>query len=126
MIFSGFLYTDVMTPIQTEIEKALTAMGEKSKFTDAILAKKLRETAGIEGKKKAVIALSDLVTVLESLEEEGRIYAVTITSSNDILIEKAEHAKEIPLEQKQRRQRHEKSQALFTNADLKSRPSKKK
>ncbi|MCQ2577214.1 MAG: hypothetical protein MJ176_01655 [Treponema sp.] len=115
-----------MTPIQKEIEKALRAMGEKSKFTDAILAKKFRETAGIDGKKKAVIALADLLAALEVLEEDGKIYAVTITSANDLLIEKSDHVKDIPLEQKQRRQRHEKSQSLFTNADLKSKPGKKK
>jgi len=99
-------------------------MGEKSKFTDALLAKKLRETAGIEGKKKAVIALADLLEALEVLEEEGRIYAVTVTSANDLLIEKADHPKDLPLEQKQRRQRHEKSQALFTNGDLNQRGKK--
>lgn len=119
-----------MTPIQNEIYKALEAMGDKSKFTDTVLAKKLRETAKIDGKKKAVIALADLTEALNQLASEGKIFALTITSANDILLERSETPKEIPLENKQRRQRHEKSQLLFTNADLKSqkndRPSKNK
>lgn len=109
-----------MTAIQTEILKALEAMGERSKFTDAVLAKKLREVSKIDGKKKAVIALADLMAALEELEGQGKIYSVTVTSANDLLIERSESAKEIPLENKQRRQRHEKSQSLFTNADLKA------
>ena len=109
-----------MTEIQTEILKALEAMGDRSKFTDAVLAKKLREVSKIDGKKKAVIALADLMAALEELEDQGKIFSVTVTSANDLLIERSESAKEIPLENKQRRQRHEKSQSLFTNADLKA------
>ncbi len=114
-----------MTPIQTEIFKALEAMGDKSKFTDTVLAKKLRETAKIDGKKKAVIALADLMPALDASAEQGRVFAVTVTSANDLLIERSENPKEIPLENKQRRQRHEKSQALFTNGDLQDKSSKK-
>lgn len=107
-----------MTAIQTEIYKALKSMGDKSHFTDAVLAKKLRETAKIEGKKKAIIALADLCAAISELEDEDIYYAVTVTSANDLLIERASQPKEIALENKQRRQRHEKSQPLFTNADL--------
>ena len=107
-----------MTPIQNEIFKALESMGDKSKFTDAVLAKKLRENAKIDGKKKAVIALADLMPALEASAENGRIFAVTVTNANDLLLERAESPKDIPLENKQRRQRHEKSQAIFTNADV--------
>ena len=32
----------IMTPIQTELMKALEAMGDRNRFTDAQLAKKLR------------------------------------------------------------------------------------
>lgn len=107
-----------MTPIQNEIFKALEAMGDKSKFTDAVLAKKLRENAKIDGKKKAVIALADLLPALEASAENGRIFSVTVTNANDLLLERTESPKEILLENKQRRQRHEKSQAIFTNADV--------
>lgn len=113
-----------MTPIQNEIFKALEAMGDKSKFTDAVLAKKLRELTKIEGKKKAVIALADLMPALDQCAANGKIFAVTVTSANDLLIERAERPKEIPLENKQRRQRHEKSQALFTNSDLETKGGK--
>ncbi|MCQ2411099.1 MAG: hypothetical protein MJ053_06530, partial [Elusimicrobiaceae bacterium] len=116
-IFFAIL-TTAMTPIQNEIYKALEAMGDKSKFTDAVLAKKLRELTKIDGKKKAVIALADLLPALDQCAANGKIFAVTVTSANDLLIERAESPKEIPLENKQRRQRHEKSQALFTNGDL--------
>lgn len=115
-----------MTPIQSEILKALDAMGDRSKFTDTVLAKKLRETAKIDGKKKAVIALDDLVAALEESASKGRIFSVTVTNANDLLIERTEVPKEILLENKQRRHRHEKSQALFTNADLSSAPKEGK
>lgn len=95
-------------------------MGDKSKFTDAVLAKKLREIIKNESKKKAVIALADLMPALEASAEAGRIFAVTVTNANDLLLERAESPKDIPLENKQRRQRHEKSQSIFTNADVPS------
>lgn len=107
-----------MTAIQEKIKEALLAMGEKSRFTDAVLSKKLREILKIDGKKKAVIALSDLMAAAESLCEEGKYFSVTVTSANDLIIEKAESLKELSLENKQRRQKHEKSQELFTNSDL--------
>lgn len=107
-----------MTAIQEKIKEALLAMGEKSRFTDAVLSKKLREILKIDGKKKAVIALSDLMAAAESLCEEGKYFSVTVTSANDLIIEKTETLKELSLENKQRRQKHEKSQELFTNSDL--------
>lgn len=109
-----------MTPIQEKIKEALDGMGEKSKFTDAVLSKKLREILNLQGKKKAIIALSDLLEAIEDISQSGKIFSVTITAANDLLIERTENKKEIPLENKQRRQRHEKSQELFTNGDLNS------
>lgn len=111
-------YSVKMTPIQNEILKALDSMGDRSKFTDTVLAKKLRENAKIDGKKKAIIALDDLMAALEESNAKGRIFSVTVTNANDLLIERTESPKEILLENKQRRHRHEKSQALFTNGDL--------
>lgn len=108
-----------MTSLQNEIYKAFKSMGEKSHFTDAILAKKLREITGIEGKNKAIIPLADIMEVLSELESEDIYYAVTVTNANDLLIEKSDAPKEISLENKQRRQKHEKSLSIFTNADLK-------
>lgn len=107
-----------MTLIQNELIKALEAMGERNRFTDAQLAKKLREIAKIDGKNKAVIALADLTFAIESIAESGKIFSITVTSANDLVIERTETFKEIALENKQRRQRHEKSCSIFTSSDL--------
>ncbi len=113
-----------MTLLQTELVKALDAMGDRNRFTDAQLAKKLREIAKIDGKNKAVIALADLAVAVEILAESGKFYSITVTSANDLVIERAESVKEIALENRQRRQRHEKSCIIFTNSDLNTNPSK--
>jgi len=106
-----------LTPIQNEIQRALIAMEGRSHFTDAQLAKKVRELSKIDGKKKAVLALADVMAAIESLEGDV-IYKVTVTNANDLLIERSDEPKELALEAKQRRQRHEKSQQLFTSSDL--------
>lgn len=111
-------YNYEMTLIQNELIKALDAMGERNRFTDAQLAKKLREIANICGKNKAVIALADLTFAIESIAESGKIFSITVTSANDLVIERTETFKEITLENKQRRQRHEKSCSIFTSSDL--------
>lgn len=108
-----------MTLIQEKIKEAILEMGEKSKFTDAVLSKKLREILKIDGKKKAVIAFADLMAAMESLCEEKKFFSVTVTSANALIIEKSQSMKEVSLENRQRRQKHEKSQELFTNADVK-------
>ncbi len=109
-----------MTPLQTEILHALESMGERSRFTDAILAKKLRERCKIDGRKKSVLALADILAAMEVLAdgESPRYYDITITNANDMLIERCDAPRELALDAKQRRQRHEKSQTLFTAADL--------
>ena len=104
-----------MTPIQIAIKNALLAMGDKSKFTDKILAKKLRETLKIDGMKKAVISIDDLLPVIDAVSECGKIFSLTVTNANDILIERTETSKELALENIQRRRRHEKSLMIFTN-----------
>ncbi len=111
-------YNCEMTLIQNELIKALDAMGERNRFTDAQLAKKLREIANIDGKNKAVIALADLTAAIKSIAESGKIFSITVTSANDLVIERTETFKEITLENKQRRQRHEKSCTIFTSSDL--------
>ena len=111
-------YNCEMTLIQNELIKALDAMGERNRFTDAQLAKKLREVAKIDGKNKAVIALADLTAAIKSIAESGKIFSITVTSANDLVIERTETFKEITLENKQRRQRHEKSCSIFTSSDL--------
>lgn len=107
-----------MTLIQNELIKALEAMGERNRFTDAQLAKKLREIANIEGRNKAIIALADLTAARDFLCESGKVFSVTITAANDLIIERTESVKELTLENRQRRQRHEKSCTIFTSSDL--------
>ncbi len=116
--------TYMMTPIQTEISNTLIALKDKSRFTDAVLAKKLRELAGIIGKNKATVALADLMAATSYLEAQDIIYSITVTASNTLILERTDSIKELPLDQIQRRQRSEKSQVLFTTSDLKHKASK--
>lgn len=109
-----------MTPIQIEIEKALEQLSEKSTFTEAILAKKIRENNKIDGKKKAGIAFLDLQTAICALEEKQIFYSVHITSVNEILLKKETAATELEIEAKRRRQSSEKSMTILTSGDLKA------
>lgn len=109
-----------MTPIQIEIEKALEQLSEKATFTEAILAKKIRENNKIDGKKKAGIALLDLQTAICSLEEKQIFYSIHITSVNEILLKKESATSELEIEAKRRRQSSEKSMTILTSGDLKA------
>lgn len=110
----------MMTPIQIEIEKALEQLSEKATFTEAILAKKIRENNKIDGKKKAGIALLDLQTAICSLEEKQIFYSIHITSVNEILLKKESATSELEIEAKRRRQSSEKSMTILTSGDLKA------
>lgn len=110
----------MMTPIQIEIERALEQLSEKSTFTEAILAKKIRENNKIDGKKKAGIALLDLQTAICALEEKQIFYSIHITSVNEILLKKETAATELEIEAKRRRQSSEKSMTILTSGDLKA------
>ncbi|MBR4386415.1 MAG: hypothetical protein IKP51_07840 [Treponema sp.] len=115
-----------LTQIQEEIIRALREMGEKSRFTEAILAKKIRELNKMDSKKKAGIALQDLEAAIFSLEEEGdRPYALTVNSSNELLIERRDEAKQLTAEARQRRLRSEKSMTVLKSTDLEQRQGKK-
>lgn len=112
--------TSSLSLVQKEILKALQMLGEKSKYSETILAKKIRENAKISTKKKAVIALDDLEKVLAYLEEnEIANYSLSMNSANDLLIEKTESSKSLNPEAKQRRIKSERSLTLFTNKDFK-------
>ncbi len=108
-----------MTKVQESIFEAIESMGEKSRFTDTIVSKKIREKNGLEGKKKATISIDDLMVAISLLSEKGSFYSITVTNANDILIEKSSEPKEVSMESIKRRVRHEKSQILFTNKDFK-------
>lgn len=114
-----------ISPIQEQIAKALLSLKERAKFTEAILAKRLRETAKIDQKKKACIALNDLEKAIDFVaENESVFFNLTVTAANDLLIEKSDEAKPLSLESRQRRQKSEKSMSIFTNGDLKQSKNK--
>ncbi|MCR4953081.1 MAG: hypothetical protein K6A43_03305 [Treponema sp.] len=108
-----------LTSLQNEIQKALVALGDRARFSEAILAKKIRENCKIEGKKKAGISLVDLEQAAEFLEEsEDAHYSFMLNSANDLLIEKTETSRFLEGEVRQRRLKSEKSMSIFTNNDL--------
>lgn len=109
-----------LSPIQKEILKALQQLGEKTKYPETILAKKIRENARLDSKRKAVIALNDLEKVLSVLEEDNIFYAVHLNSANDLLLEKTETSVPLSADAHHRRQTAEKSMTIFTDRDLKN------
>ena len=115
-----------LTPIQKEIVLALEQLKEKSLITEAILAKKIRENAKIQGKNKAGICLKDLELCLEYLSQNNQLnFALHLNSVNDILIKKEENFKLLESDAKKRRQSSEKSISVLTNSDLQNKKSTK-
>lgn len=117
-------------------------------FTEANLAKKVRENAKISGKSKAGICLKDLEVCIEYLgENKGLHYALHLNSANDILIKKVgsygeadkmlrgstlsespsdcakREWKLLDGDAKKRRQSSEKSISVLTNGDLRQKAS---
>ena len=118
-----------LTPIQKEIVTALEQMKEKSLITEAVLAKKIRENAKIQGKNKAGICLNDLEVCIEYLAENNQLqFALHLNSANDILIKKEETWKLLESDGqsrllKKRRQSSEKSISVLTSGDLRQKSS---
>lgn len=111
-----------LSPIQKEIAAALQQMKEKSIITEAVLAKKVRENAKIQGKNKAGICLKDLESCIEYLAVNSQLrFELHLNSANDILIKNSENVwKLLESEAKKRRQSSEKSISVLTNGDLRS------
>ncbi len=107
-----------LNPIQEEIYKVIKQMSEKATFTEAVLAKKVRENIKLEGKKKAGLSLADMLAAVEVLAEESIYYSVHVNSVNECLFKKEEGESELALEAKQRRQKSEKSIVLITSGDV--------
>lgn len=115
---------NALTPIQKEIVAALEQMKEKTLITEAVLAKKVRENAKIQGKNKAGICLKDLETCIEILAENNDLpFALHLNSANDILIKKDDSFKLLEADAKKRRQSSEKSISVLTNGDLRQKAS---
>lgn len=113
-----------LTPLQKEIASALEQLKEKALITEALLAKKVRENAKIQGKNKAGISLKDLDSCIQYLAENKSLsYALHLNSANDILIKKEETWKLLEGDAKKRRQSSEKSMSVLTNGDLRSKAS---
>lgn len=113
-----------LTPIQKEIVKALEQMKEKSLITEAVLAKKIRENAKIQGKNKAGICLKDLEPCIEYLAENSSLmFALHLNSANDILIKKEDACKILEGDARKRRQSSEKSITVMTSGDLRQKNS---
>ena len=113
-----------LSPIQKEIAVALEQMKEKSLITEAVLAKKIRENAKIQGKNKAGICLKDLEVCIEYLAENNQLYyALHLNSANDILMKKEETYKLLESDAKKRRQSSEKSISVLTSGDLRQKNS---
>lgn len=116
-----------LTPLQNEIQQALIKLGDRSRFSEAILAKTIREKCKIEGKKKAGIALADLEKAASFLEETtGAHYSFMLNSANDLLIEKTENKRLFEGEARQRRLKSEKAMSIFTNLDVTGKTKKPK
>ena len=108
-----------LNQIQEEIKKALVALGERSRFSEAILAKKIRENTRFDGKKKAGLSLLDIEKASDELfETDGVNYSFMMNSANDLLIERTLDSRRLEGEVRQRRLKSEKSMTLFTNGDF--------
>ena len=113
-----------LTPIQKEIVTALGQLKEKSLITEAVLAKKVRENAKIQGKNKAGISLKELEVCVEYLAQNSQLtFALHVNSANDILIKKEAAFKLLESDAKKRRQSSEKSISVLTNGDLRTKSS---
>ncbi len=113
-----------LEPIQKEIAAALEQLKDKSLITEAILAKKIRENAKIQGKNKAGICLKDLEACIDFLaENEQLFFSIHVNSANDLLIKREDSSKPMDAEAKKRRQSSEKSISILTSGDLRGKSS---
>lgn len=106
--------------IQTEILKALESLSGKALFTEAIVAKKIRENCKLSGNKKAGIALLDIEKALVCLSEKNIFYSVHVNSANDLLFKKSENIQQIDSDARKRRLTSEKSMSILSSSDIKT------
>ncbi|MCR5607063.1 MAG: hypothetical protein K6F69_09660 [Treponema sp.] len=110
--------------IQKEILKALEALSGKALFTEAIVAKKIRETCKITGNKKAGIAILDIEKAIACLAEKNIFYSVHVNSANDLLFKKSENMQQIDSDARKRRVTSEKSMSILSSSDIKTSSNK--
>lgn len=115
-----------LNKIQIEILNALETMGDKSTFSEFVLAKKIRENTKLDTKKKAGISLGDIETVALFLEEKQNLhYSIRLNSANDLLLEKSEETKPLNPDARKRRLSSEKSMVIFTSRDFEQKNNNK-
>lgn len=114
-----------LNQIQAEIFKAIEQHSGKALLTEAIIAKKIRDNAKIDGKQKAGLSVADVEKVVVELKDSGLFYAVHLNSANDLLLKKAEETKLLELDAKHRRLACEKSMSILSNGDLGSKKNSK-
>ena len=74
-----------LNQIQNGILKAIEHQSGKALCTEAIIAKRIRDNANIEGKQKAGLAIQDVEKAVAALETKGLFYSIHLNSVNDIL-----------------------------------------
>lgn len=110
-----------LNAIQQEILKAMNQLENKAMYTEAILAKKIRENAKMESKKKAGVSINDIDKVLEFIEENKIAnYCIKLNSANEFLFSKETESKLLTPEARKRRLSSEKSMSILTSSDVSS------
>lgn len=114
-----------LNQIQNEILKAIEHHSGKALCTEAIIAKRIRDNANIEGKQKAGLAIQDVEKAVAALETKGLFYSIHLNSANDILLKKEDEIKYLDPDAKRRRLAAEKSMSVLSNGDFSLKKSNK-
>lgn len=92
-----------LNQIQNEILKAIEHQSGKALCTEAIIAKRIRDNANIEGKQKAGLAIQDVEKAVAALETKELFYSINLNSANDIPLKKEDEIKYLDPDAKRRR-----------------------
>lgn len=116
-----------LTEIQAVTADALEHLKNKSKFTEAILAKSIRIGGNIEGKNKAGISLANLEKALDYIESNNiAFFELHLNSENEFMFIKSDVSKRLEQDAIHRRNSAEKSMILLTNSDVREKKDSKK
>ncbi len=118
---------DDLSTVQKQIVSALDSLGERARFSEAVVAKRIRELSKLDTKKKAGLALNDIEKAISYFEENGiAFYTLTMNSANDLLIEKSAQSSPLKDDFRSRRLKSEKSMTIFTDSDFENKAGIKK
>lgn len=105
--------------IQTEIAKVLVTFTDDTLYSEAKIAKKIRDNTKITNKKKAGLRLTDIEKAAESLGESNQLaFAFRMNSANDLLVKKSGEMDFLTGDQRHRRLSSEKSMTIMTSQDM--------